>query len=51
MLIYVKKTQTHRIEKVGEEKGIVCSHRMPSYDLLKNVPFELDKYMLSIRNC
>jgi hypothetical protein len=23
---------------------------MPTYDLLKNVPFKLDKYMLSIRN-
>jgi hypothetical protein len=39
------------LEKAGKERGIVCSHMgMPSYDLMKNVPFELDKYMLSIRN-
>jgi hypothetical protein len=38
------------IEKVGGERGIVFPIWIPSYDLLKNVPFELDKYMLSIRN-
>jgi hypothetical protein len=42
---------THRsIEKVGGAGVQFAPIWMPSYDLLKNVPFELDKYMLSIRN-
>jgi hypothetical protein len=38
------------MEKMERRGAYFVPIGMPSYDLLKNVSFELDKYMLSIRN-
>jgi hypothetical protein len=38
------------MEKLERRGALFVPIGMPRYDLLNKVPFELDKYMLSIRN-